>query len=462
MILVDFFIINAIKKYEKKIGLSVIFLFLSAFFNLHAQEISGTWNGKLDLGTMSLRLVFHINKTADGYRTTMDSPDQGVKDFAVDVTKFENNLLHLSMPALGASYEGTFENDTIKGILKQMGQSFPLNLIKGEEKINRPQEPKSPFPYINKDVMFENPVAKITLAGTLTLPEKDGKVPAVILISGSGAQNRNEELLGHKPFLVLADFLTRNGIAVLRYDDRGTASSTGNFAVATTADFVVDAQAAFDYLRNRKEIDPEKIGLIGHSEGANVATMVASENGEVNFIVMMAGAGVRGDSLLILQNEALMRGLGMDETVIKSTLKQMREIYDVLIQNIDEQEKERKVESLSKGEISRQLIEVMLSPWYQYFLKFNPETYLEKVKCPVLALNGLKDVQVPPDENLSAIKKAGIKGKNNKLKIKKLNDLNHLFQECKTGLPIEYEEIEQTISPTVLNEILNFIKEQVF
>lgn len=444
----------------------LIFLALSIHvMEVPAQDISGIWNGKLDVGMISLRIVFHIHQTADGYSATMDSPDQGMKGLAAGSTGFDNNTLTLSFPTIGAGYEGTrsHSGDTLKGAFTQGGQRFPLDLARGGmAETNRPQHPVKPYPYVEREVKFENPEANVTLAGTLTLPDEKGKYPAVVLISGSGAQNRDEELMGHKPFLVLADFLTRNGIAVLRYDDRGTHASTGVFATATTADFASDARSAFRFLARQKNIDPAQIGLAGHSEGAIAAAVVASENKDVDFIVMMAGPGIRGDSLLILQSTALLQASGADAYATGFATTLNRKIYDVILQDTDSEQKEKEIrhlltEHMGKEQIEAQL-KTVLSPWTQYFIRFNPATCLEKVQCPVLAMIGSKDLQVPPDENLSAIQKALAGGGNNKFTMKKPEGLNHLFQECTTGLPTEYGGIEQTFSPVALNMILEFIQ----
>ena len=293
------------------------FLSLTAF----AQDITGTWDGILKVQGTQLRLVFNISKTNTGFTSTMDSPDQKATGIPITTTTFENNTLKLAIPMASISYEGVLGNDrNIVGTFKQGALTVPLNLTKGvveKEKIVRPQEPTKPYPYYSEDITFENSKAGITLAGTLTLPSKEGNFPVVVLISGSGPQNRDEELLGHKPFLVLSDYLTKNGIAVLRYDDRGIAESKGNFRTATTADFAEDAAAAVTYLQTRKEINSKKIGLMGHSEGGVIAPMVASTNKAVAFIVLLAGTGIPGDALLLLQKALIERSEGATESDIQ-------------------------------------------------------------------------------------------------------------------------------------------------
>jgi pimeloyl-ACP methyl ester carboxylesterase len=308
------------------------------------------------------------------------------------------------------------------------------------------------------------------LAGTLSLPQKEGKFPVVILISGSGAQNRDEEILGHKPFLVLADYLTKKGIAVLRFDDRGVGKSTGEFKTATTLDFANDVRAGVAFLKSRKEIDKNKIGLIGHSEGGIIATMVAENSKEINFIVLLAGTGIRGDQLLLLQKEKLERQKGVSENEIQKGQEIFKGTYDIIVASPDKDPDLRsKVNSYLIKKLGDKMVDTQLktlssqitSPWMVCFLKLDPTLALEKVKCPVLALNGEKDLQVTADVNLEAVKKALTKGGNKKVTTKKIPNLNHLFQECETGSPDEYAAIEQTFSPIALEEISSWILLQV-
>jgi fermentation-respiration switch protein FrsA (DUF1100 family) len=430
---------------------------------------------------MQLSLVFHVNKTDNGFSSTMDSPDQKAFGIPVTTTSFESSKLSIAITNAGIEYEGVLGTDgIIIGTFKQSGQSFPMNLSKAKvekEIIKRPQEPKKPYSYYTEDIVFENKLANINLAGTLSLPTKLGVFPAVILISGSGAQNRDEELLGHKPFLVLADYLTKNGIAVLRFDDRGTAMSKGDFITATTSDFATDVEAALQYLLTRKEIDHKKIGLIGHSEGGMIAPMVANKSKNVSFIILLAGTGIPGDELLLLQQELIGRASGIsDEDLQKSKIinteafelvkkatnsDQVKKDITELIKKSIKSDTEAKIpDGISESEFISMQVNQITNPWMQFFIKYNPASTLEKVKCPVLALNGDKDLQVPSKVNLEAINKALAKGGNKKVTSKELPNLNHLFQECKTGSPQEYSEIEQTFSPLALTEILNWIQIQ--
>jgi esterase/lipase len=307
---------------------------LGVISTVFGQDIAGTWNGVLKVQGMQLSLVFHIKKTEKGFSSTMDSPDQKAFGMPVTTTNFENSKLNIAIANPRIEYEGVLGTDgIIIGTFKQSGQSFPMNLSKGKvekEVIKRPQEPKKPYSYYSEEVFFENKSANINLAGTLSLPTKEGVFPAVILISGSGAQNRDEELLGHKPFLVIADYLTKNGIAVLRFDDRGTAMSKGNYATATTLDFATDVEAAVQYLLTRKEIDQKKIGLIGHSEGGMIAPIVASKSKSVSFIVLLAGTGIPGDELLLLQQELIGRASGISEIDLTKIKISNSEIFNIV------------------------------------------------------------------------------------------------------------------------------------
>ena len=452
---------------------TLIFFLILTNLSIYSQDISGEWNGILKIQEIQLRIVFNITQTEKGYSSTMDSPDQGAKGITVTSTSYENSILKLEVSNAGIQYEGTLDkNNAFVGTFKQGGQSFPLVLTKEEiekEKVLRPQEPTKPYPYYSEEVKFENTKDKIVLAGTLTLPEKNGKFPAVILISGSGPQNRDEELLGHKPFLVLADYLTKNGIAVLRFDDRGTAKSTGDFKNATTFDFATDVEYAIKYLQTRKEINKNSIGLIGHSEGGIIAPIIASKNKNIDFIVLMAGSTLRGDKLLLLQKYKIETQMGIDKQVIENNQQIFAGAYEIILN------KKIKQEALSdtlsnyftskygKALLENQkeaLINQLTSSWMINFIRLDPAIYLKKVSCPILAINGDNDLQVPSKENLKIIETIFKNSKNTNVEIKELENLNHLFQECQTGLPNEYATIEQTISPIVLKIISDWIMDK--
>lgn len=457
-------------------------LILSAI-TLYAQDITGQWNGILKIQEIQLRIVFNISKSENGYTSTLDSPDQKATGIPVTTTSFENQILKLTVANAGIAYEGTLDKtNTIVGTFKQGGQSIPLTLsskMPEKEKIARPQEPAKPYPYYSEDITFENKTDNIVLAGTLTLPKQGGSnFPAVILISGSGPQDRNEELLGHKPFLVLSDHLTKNGIAVLRFDDRGTAESKGNFKTAATPDFARDVEAAINYLLTRKEINKSKIGLIGHSEGGIIAPMIAAKSKNVSFIVMLAGTGIPGDQLMLLQQELIGKASGVSEKNLLLAKEINKGAFDIVVKSSDSEKLKTDLTSFIKKEVQNNpewsrpagmseeqfvnlQVQELIKPWIVYFMKYDPASALEKVKCPVLAINGEKDLQVPPKEDLSAIKNALEKGGNKKVTIKELPNLNHLFQECKTGSPSEYATIEQTFSPVALNEVSGWILKTV-
>lgn len=458
---------------------TLFFLLVSTL--VFAQDVTGTWYGLFSYPGGKMRLTLHITKTATGYAATFDSPDEKAAGLPIPSIAFENNILAFAAPAANLDYKGTLDNNTIKGNLLVNNAQMPLDFGREEikaPKLLRPQEPVKPYPYVTEDVTFKNEKAGITLAGTLTLPKKEGNFPAVILITGSGAQNRDEEIMGHKPFLVLADFLTKNGIAVLRYDDRGVAKSTGDFETATTQDFATDTDAAFQYLKTRKEINKNKIGLAGHSEGGAIAPIVAAKNPDVAFIVLMAGPAISGDEVMMLQNYMLGKADGMPEEELTKLGGINRKVYDIIKQESNTEVMQTKMHTLlttelkplfvSKGipqsnidQYINMQISGLISPWYVNFMKYDPAPALEKVKCPILAINGDKDLQVAAMANLNAIKRIAEKSGNKKVTTKQLPGLNHLFQESEKGLPSEYGTIEQTISPVALNEISGWILKQV-
>ena len=445
-------------------------------------SIEGIWQGKLKVPGTELRVVFKISKNPDGTLTaTLDSPDQGVTGIPVAEVIFEDNTLRLEVKSAGAVFEGKVSDDflVIEGEWKQSGGVFPLTVKRVDKAIEilRPQVPKKPYPYTEEEVAYENKEAGITLAGTLTLPPGKGPSPAVLLISGSGPQDRNETIYNHHPFLVLADYLTRQGIAVLRVDDRGVGESTGDFSQATSVDFASDVLAGIEYLKTRKEINPEQIGLIGHSEGGLIAPMVAVKSPDVAFIILMAGTGLTGEEILYLQGALISRAMGVSEEDIAKNRQFNEKIFSLIKEEKDKKTIEEKLRQmfmedwaeLNEEEKSRigdpevfleAQLKSLLSPWLKFFLTYDPKPTLNKVKCPVLAINGEKDLQVPPKENLSAIEEALKVGGNQNYTIKELPGLNHLFQTAQTGLPAEYAKIEETISPVALKIISDWILEQ--
>ena len=452
--------------------IKILFSFLLFSATQLSAQIEGQWHGLLKVPGLEMALVINVTKTADGYSATMDSPDQKVAGIPVTSVSFAKPTFSFSIANARIEYEGVLgENQIIKGTFKQAGQPIPMDLSRNKTAktvLNRPQEPKGPFAYISEDVQFTNSQDQITLAGTLTFPDKTGKFPAVILISGSGPQNRDSEIFGHKSFLLLADLLTKNGIAVLRYDDRGTAKSTGNFTSATSADFAQDVQAAMDYLKTRKEIDGKKIGLLGHSEGGMIAPMVAANNKEVAFIVLVAGPGLRGSEVLLLQQQLIGKAYGATKEELDQTQLTNEAMYKIINSAANLPDAESKLSTYLKNansELSPEMIQTQIdpitSPWMFGFLRHDPVPYLQKVKCPVLAIGGSSDLQVPSKENLAGIKSALLKGGNTTFTIKEFPNLNHLMQTSTSGSPNDYGTIEETFAPQALEEIKSWILTQV-
>lgn len=468
---------------------SIIFLFLllsltteeSIFaFNNNENDLVGTWLGKLKIQAIELRLVIRVEMKDGKLSALLDSPDQGTKDIPISEIKMVGDSVFVKSALIGGSYEGIFNKDSliISGTWKQGGAALPMELRKVDkvEGPKRPQEPKPPFPYNSEDVTFENTVDSVQLAGTLTFPKEGTNFPVIVLITGSGAQDRNEMAFNHKPFMVIADYLAKNGIAALRFDDRGVGKSKGKFAGATSADFANDAAAAVEYLKTRKEIDKTKIGLAGHSEGGIIAPMIAANSKDVAFIILLAGPGIPGDELLLQQSRLLMETEGKEPEAIEKAIKINKALYSIVKSEADTSVIRKKAQeyihelfvSLTEEEkkvfppeekFLQQQIRILKSTWFKYFLGYNPQPALEKVKCPVLALNGEKDIQVPAKENLSAIEEALKKGGNKNYKIVELPGLNHLFQPCKTCSIAEYATIEETFTPKALEIITEWIKE---
>ncbi|MGV8075839.1 MAG: alpha/beta hydrolase family protein [Methanosarcina sp.] len=447
------------------------------------EDIKGLWIGNLEVpGGVELRILFNISTRPDGsVNATMDSLDQGARGIPVEKITYKDSNLSLEVKSVRGVFEGTLNESgkTIEGEWKQSGSTLPLVLThidKTLPELRREQDPVKPYPYAEEEVVFENKEAGIKLAGTLTLPESEGLFPAVLLISGSGPQNRDEEIMGHRPFLVLSDYLTRQGIAVLRFDDRSVGGSTGNFSKATTEDFAGDVLSGIEYLKSRKDIDSSKIGLIGHSEGGLIAPLVAVESNDVAFIVLLAAPGVTGEEIILSQGELIARAEGVDNETIARNKAFTKEMFSVVKEEQNDTIARKKLKKLLKSETENKSeeekqhsnfseanlepqIQGLLSPWMRFFLTYDPIPTLMKVKCPVLAINGEKDLQVPPEENLLAIENALKAGSNENYTVKELPGLNHLFQTTQTGSPTEYSKIEETISPDALELIGNWISE---
>lgn len=392
-------------------------------------DLIGSWSGKLDAGIEKLTLVLHL-KQADGYVTvSLDSPDQGVKGIGASKEYLSDDSLAVKIESVNATYRARLKDGKLDGTFTQNGISLPLVLTRSESEeyeVKRPQLPKPPFPYETEEVTFRNEADGATLAGTLTYPvgyDRNAKQkPTVVLfVSGSGQQNRDEELLGHQPFLVIADYLARHGIATLRYDDRGTGASVGGeVEKATSEDFMRDADAGLSFLRSLKTFG--KVGLLGHSEGGLIAFMLGARK-KTDFIVSLAGPGVKGDTLLVAQSNRIMQLSGMPGDMTIESLRQQQTIQEM--------------------------------PWLKWFIDYDPSDDIRRTRCPVFALNGDRDCQVISSQNLTAIRQLLPSSKKNLLK--EYPSLNHLFQYCTTGLVTEYGQIEETISPEVLSDIAEWI-----
>jgi len=448
--------------------------------NRSMPDITGTWEGTLEFGGAKLRIVFHIKKISeDSLTATMDSPDQSAMGIKTSAVRYDWKNLTIEVASIMGTFEGEIKsNNSIEGVWKQSGFELELNLKRTdrESTINRPQEPERPFPYREEEVVIENKEQEITLAGTLTIPAGNPPFPAVILISGSGPEDRDETVFGHRPFLVLSDYLTRRGIAVLRVDDRGVGGSSGSVWESTSEDLATDVIAEFNYLRTRKEIHPDKIGLIGHSEGGLIAPMVAGKVKDVAFIVLLAGPGIRGDRLILKQIELIGRAEGLSPEKVKENLALQKSIFKILLEDGDREEAKRKVAEILGRSYSKlsdmekssapdsstlidQNLKKLFNPWFLYFISYDPAPALRNVKCPVLALIGEKDLQVPAEENLKAIEEALAEGGNSDFTVKKVEGVNHLFQRAETGAVSEYSKIQETISPDVLKLVASWILE---
>jgi hypothetical protein len=448
------------------------------------QKVIEIWHGTLHAGGRELVLQFRRVASADGEDTLFDSLSEGIRGMSARGQRADQQL-EFRIPALQARFHGELDSSKTKakGIWEQSGQSYPLELTKSEQEIQppevqRPQHPKPPYPYREIEVEFRNVRADIVLAGTLTLPRDPGKFPAVVLISGSGPQDRDETIVQHRPFLVIADYLTRKGVAVLRFDDRGVGKSTGVFAAADTLDFAQDVQAAVEFLGGHSEIDSDRIGLIGHSEGGIVAPIVAVDRAaKVAHIVLLAGPGVSGARILESQREAILRASGIQQQEIDRQQALMKTVTHAVIANQPDQELDaliaHAVESLSPAartedagdqdatDVARDLLRLNLEQlktrWFRFFLSHDPAPVLARVDCPVLALNGEKDLQVLPDLNLPVIEKALTEGGNPDYRCVKLAGLNHLFQKSTTGSPAEYGTIAETFSDSALELIAEWV-----
>jgi hypothetical protein len=430
--------------------------------------LAGDWIGTLEAPGQKLRLALHVSQVRNGaLRATFDSLDQHASGLPVDEIRLDLNIVRFSLKQAGAMFQGKLIGDLIDGEFQQGGFSMKLVFHRGlAEPPKRPQNPVPPYPYISEDAEFTNRAAGITLSGTFTIPREDPaapkprKPPAVVLITGSGPNARDEDVAGHKPFLVLADYLTRHGIAVLRYDKRGIGKSKGDYKSATSVEFASDASAAVDYLMSRTDIDHRHIGLIGHSEGGILAPMVAAARKDIAFVVTLAGTGVIGERVVLQQTDAMSRAEGMSEAEIARQHKRVERVVEILEAEPSIPAAAEKVHKQFgySPEVDRMLIHN--DAWSRYFLTYDPATAIEKLKMPVLALIGDLDTQVDPGENMAAIEAALKRAGNDRFTTLILPGLNHLFQTARTGSYSEYEQIEETIAPVALQTITQWIRRQ--
>jgi pimeloyl-ACP methyl ester carboxylesterase len=467
---------------------TVLHVFLASAINMKQppqQAPTGLWMGTLNiLQIQKLRLVVEVTAATPGvFKATLDSPDQGAAGIPIDKFVFADSTMTFESKALKATYEGTLKPDRkVHGTFKQAGMSLPLVLERIKERPTPPgrrQDPKKPYPYLEAEVKVVNKRAKptVTLAGTLTLPKSPGPHPAVVLITGSGSQNRNEELMDHRPFLVLADHLTRKGIAVLRMDDRGVGGSSKGTKDDTSKDFADDVRAAVEFLRTDRRIDAARIGLVGHSEGGMIAPMVAAQAPEsVRFLVLLAGTTLPGEQILYLQGEKILRANGASESDAKANREMQERLFRTIREETDAKKRDARLrEEMTAGlkrlpgvlraqyeseALRKMQVASLTNAWMRFFLAYDPMPTMKSLRCPVLAVWGEKDLQVPPQENIDALKRAIPDWERRNITLKVFPGLNHLFQTCVTGSPIEYRALPETFSPIALDVVAHWILQQ--
>lgn len=470
---------------RKQITLLPLCLLLLCIRSNAQPDFAGTWEGKVNVG-VDLRIIFHVVQNQDkSFSATTDSPDQGAFGIECDTTIVSNDSIRIEMKGINAIYSGKITTDsTIEGSLSQ-GISLPLPLkrkSKVPKVLQRPQTPKPPFPYKSEDVEYDNADKSIHYGATITIPQGKGPFPAAVLITGSGQQDRDETIAGHKLFAVLADALTRNGIVVLRVDDRMIGKSTGPVTTATSEDFATDVSTSVDYLLSRPEVDRRKTGLIGHSEGGMIAPMVATRRNDIDFIVLLAGPGIKITQLMSEQNDAIISTSDFGKPALEAYGIYYRKLLDIATSAGDSLKTAQAIKDAADQWIATTdtaildifgysekdrartittIIRIFTSKWFSYFLAYDPQPNLEKLRCKVLALNGSRDVQVISTSNLAGIKTALKKSKSKKYTVKELPGLNHLFQTCKICSLAAYNELEETFSPMALKEINDWLNKHV-
>lgn len=471
----------------------IILIALLGITHLYAQkDFSGTWRGTLNIAG-ELRLVLHVTQSKDGgYTATLDSPDQNISGIKCDKAESKtdatgNNSLTFTIDKLKVSYTGKLVNDTLMSGTFTQGVTIPLSMRRSDvplaiKEVSRPQTPKPPFLYKNEDVIYSG--NGLQYGGSLTIPNGNGPFPAVVLITGSGQQDRDETIMNHKPFAVIADALTKDGFVVLRVDDRGIANSTGNFAASTSADFAKDVNASVDYLKTRKEVNDKKVGLLGHSEGAMIAPMVASQRKDIDFIVLLAAPGVKITALMAEQNAEILKSAGVPAMAAENFKKVYVDVITAIISAPDTATaRTNALQVLNtwyastdtatlnvlgfktaeyKDQYAKQMTMMISGAWFKYFMQFDPQPYLTDLKkVKVLALNGSRDIQVVSQQNLPAVRSALVEGRTRTFEVKEFPALNHLFQTCNKCTIMEYGELEETISPVVLQTITGWLNKTV-
>lgn len=460
-----------------------LILYSTSLFAIEHSDLVGSWSGELKAGIQVFPLVFNITSPNDELKATLDSPNQGAMGIPVSEISIEKSKIVFVINAAQAEFIANLTDDkqNLNGIWKQGPNELPLSLtkvqvVKSTDTITRPQEPKKPYGYKEEIVTFTNSEANIKLAGTLTTPLHGSNFPAVVLITGSGPQDRNQTFMGHKTFWVLSDYLTKNGVAVLRYDDRGVGKSEGKFETSNSLDFAHDASAAVDFLATQKNIDTSAIGLIGHSEGGLIAPITADLNSKVGYIVSLAGPSLTGNEIAITQIKDTLLSIGLDTDTANFGAQITAQLNQTVLNNKDNtllkdellasyQKAWNAIPKLSKdklmaiggGQLSDARLQQLSSNWTKYFLKHDPKIYLSKLKVPTLVLYGSKDTQLNPITNIPVFEDLLV-GNNSFNEIHVMEDLNHLFQPAKTGLMDEYVSIQTTFSPLALNKIAVWIK----
>jgi len=443
------------------------------------EDVSGHWEGTIQLPGTELGVKVDLANDGGAWSGTIDIPMQGAKGLALSDISVEGEKINFSISGVpgNPTFDGTLQFGQIQGTFTQSGSDFPFHLGRGTSaEPKRPQTPRPPFPYTSEDVTYTHD--DVVLAGTLTVPKGEGPYPAVLLISGSGSQDRDETIFEHKPFWVIADGLSRHGIAVLRVDDRGVGGSKGDVAHATSSDFAKDVEAGVAFLKTRPEVRKDAIGLAGHSEGGLIAPLVAAEDPDVAFIILLAGPAVPGTDVLALQNELLARAAGATKAEAAARAEDNRKLTGLIVAGADSAQVaamvrkvvEDQAKSMTPGEREKleknmdSLVEAqtrsLMSPWMHYFLTYDPRPTLARVKVPVLALYGEKDLQVPPDQSVSELKKALEEAGNKDVTVRVYPNLNHLFQTAKTGGVDEYYTNEETFNDAPLEKMESWINER--